>query len=361
MTSTELYPNWTIATTPSTPPEISRRVSAALLAMKPIQHDLHWSVATDFTKVDNLFLNLRVGPYEYLREFNLARFMKEYWGYFALVGLLALGLILHTIRVNALVIKRTAQLSESLKREKTLAKEARMIRSRLNQIETAGLITQLGAMIAHELKQPLATASNYCFSLRRRAENNELSVPILQISLEKINKQLQKASGVIDRVRSYAKGERRRTLNDLSILTKKTITDVQKSFPDQAVLKLQVDEGDFITEVDEVEFQVVLLNLINNAQDAVSSVKDPHITVSLGTRDDSIRLSVTDNGPRLSDKDWEKLENNTQKTTKQNGLGFGLRIVRSITEDAGGKLLFSRGEEDGLTATVIYPVVRNGK
>ena len=184
--STDLYPNWTLSTTPNTPPEISRVVSAALLDMPPIAHNLHWSVATDFTKVDKLFLDLKVGPYEYLRKFDLTRFIREYRHYFIFAALLFFGLLLHVVRVNALVIKRTSQLTYSLKREKELAKEANVIRQRLNKIQTSGVVGQMGTMIAHELKQPLATASNYCFTLRRRMERNDLPPALLDTSLEKL-------------------------------------------------------------------------------------------------------------------------------------------------------------------------------
>ena len=114
--STRLYPNWTLSTTPNTPPEISRKVTAAVLEIKPLQNNLHWSVATDFTPIDDLFKRLEIGPYEYLRHFSFKRFMEAYWQYFVCAAIFIIGLILHGIRSEYLVNKRTHALTESLRR-----------------------------------------------------------------------------------------------------------------------------------------------------------------------------------------------------------------------------------------------------
>ena len=52
--------------------------------MKPIPGNLHWGMATDFTPVDTLFKELKIGPYEYLRHWTLRRFLSEYWPFLTL-------------------------------------------------------------------------------------------------------------------------------------------------------------------------------------------------------------------------------------------------------------------------------------
>lgn len=353
--STDLYPNWTLSTTPNTPPEISRVVSAALLDMPPIAHNLHWSVATDFTKVDKLFLDLKVGPYEYLRKFDLTRFIREYRHYFIFAALLFFGLLLHVVRVNALVIKRTSQLTYSLKREKELAKEANVIRQRLNKIQTSGVVGQMGTMIAHELKQPLATASNYCFTLRRRMERNDLPPALLDTSLEKINKQMQKATQIIDKVRSYAKGDRFREEINIVSVASAVVVDLKKSSPEAGCISFSFASEPHCAKCDEIELQIILLNILNNALEAVHNQASPKIFLEISAKDKDIVLSVSDNGPRISEEMWKTLENHSQKSSKEDGLGFGLLIVQSLAEDLGGKLIFKRNVPNGLTVTVLIP------
>ena len=136
--STRLYPNWTLSTTPNTPPEISRKVTAAVLEIKPLQNNLHWSVATDFTPIDDLFKRLEIGPYEYLRHFSFKRFMEAYWQYFVCAAIFIIGLILHGIRSEYLVNKRTHALTESLRRERKLRAESALVKGRLDKNSKGG-------------------------------------------------------------------------------------------------------------------------------------------------------------------------------------------------------------------------------
>ena len=74
--STALYPNWTVTITPHATPDVARLAASTLLSMKPIPGNLHWGMATDFTPVDTLFKELKIGPYEYLRHWTLRRFLS---------------------------------------------------------------------------------------------------------------------------------------------------------------------------------------------------------------------------------------------------------------------------------------------
>ena len=111
---------------------------------------------------------------------------------------------MHGKRSEYLVNKRTHALSESLKRERKLRAESALVKSRLDKIQRVGLVGQMCSMIAHELKQPLGAAAAYCFALRRRMESGEVSADMLEKGIERIDGQIQRASEVVNQVRSYA-------------------------------------------------------------------------------------------------------------------------------------------------------------
>lgn len=69
--STRLYPNWSFGSNPSVPPAVLSAVAAGLIAQKPVGIGLYWSVASDYTAVDNLLKSLRLGSYQ--------RFSKEWF------------------------------------------------------------------------------------------------------------------------------------------------------------------------------------------------------------------------------------------------------------------------------------------
>lgn len=356
--STDLYPNWTLSTTPNTPPEISRKVTAAVLSMKPQIDGLHWSVATDFTPIDNLFRELEIGPFEYLRHFSIKRFFETYWQYF-LFGLILLSvLIYHSLRSDYLVKKRTKALSESLHRERKLRSQGATVKRRLDKLQKIGLVGQMCSMIAHELKQPLGAASAYCFALRRRMENGEASQDLVEKTVERVDAQIQRASQVVEQVRSYAKGQKKRQKVDFCEVANKTIQDLKTSLPDQNLTFFNSEKKIFV-ESNPIELQIILINLVKNAAEAISGKIDGKVTVSLDSYENLARLSISDNGNVLSDSEWNQINEFTASTAKAGGLGFGLSIVSSLVSDMGGRIRFERIKLGGLKVIVELPEVKN--
>lgn len=110
---------------------------------------------------------------------------------------------------------------------------------------------------------------------------------------------------------------------------------------------------------DKTELELAVQNLLKNALHAVSSEKNPSVSVSVHKEKSSggsprIAISVSDNGPRLSDEAFEKLSS-VLSSSKIDGLGLGLSIVRLIVENHGGQLAFFRGPENGLKAVIFLP------
>lgn len=355
--STRLYPNWTLSTTPNTPPEISRRVTAAVLEIKPLQNNLHWSVATDFTPIDDLFKKLEIGPYEYLRHFSFKRFIEAYWQYFVFALIFLIGLILHGIRSEYLVNKRTHALSESLKRERMLRAESALVKGRLDKIQKVGLVGQMCSMIAHELKQPLGAAAAYCFALRRRLENGEVSAEVVGKGIERVDKQIQRASEVVNQVRSYAKGQRQRQVLDVGKTAEKILRDIRASSPDVEV-EFREEQNGLLVEANPIELEIILINLVKNAIEVVKDKTDGRVIVNLSSEGDSVCIRVEDNGEKLTDADWKQISQLAMATTKHSGLGFGLSIVAGLAEDLGGRITFERLSAGGLSVYVRLPLAK---
>lgn len=352
--STALYPNWTISTTPSTSPETSRRIAAALLAMPPIENGLHWSLATDFRPIDRLFLDLKIGPYEYLRKFSLTRFISENSLFFTVFFTLLFGLILHAVTVTGLVKKRTRALEESMERERALEEEARLAQERVTSIQKVGIVGQMSSIIAHELRQPLSSISMHCYGLLRRYENGTDTRDVTVESVEKIAEQTKRASAIVDRVRAYAKGSRERSLISLHDAVTAGLENTRKSRRRSGVAIDFVDRCAAMVriEANPLEIELIVVNLLKNAVDAVSGLPDARVTLTLEPVGRQIRLTVTDNGLPMSDENWHAIQSEAVRTTKDAGTGLGLSIVRSITEDLGGRTEFVRQEKGGLSVSV---------
>lgn len=118
--STDMYPGWTFAVTPHTPPILTRHVATALLSLDPksTPSGFEVSFATDYARVNDLLKTLRIGPYAYLREWTLRGFLKVSWPFLMLAAALAFAWILHWLRLETLVRQRTAELEKAWDRER---------------------------------------------------------------------------------------------------------------------------------------------------------------------------------------------------------------------------------------------------
>ena len=356
--STDLYPNWTVSTLPSTAPEVSRRIAAALLSMRPIENGLHWSIGTDFRSIDKLFLDLKIGPYEYLRTFSLWRFVREHSGVFIAIFTLIFALVLHSITVSALVRRRTAELEESMQRERELEAETQAAQERMAAMQKAGIVGQMSSIIAHELRQPLQSISMYCYGLLQRFESHADSKATTIDYLGRIGDQTKRASEIVDQVRSYAKGDRRRSVQRLNDLVENAVREVRKSTRRTGVdIAASLTEKPLMIEANALEIELIVINLVKNAVEAVAGRERPRVSLTLSSTESQALIRVEDNGPALSDQALQAIVRMSARSAKEKGLGLGLSIIRSIVEDMNGRLEFTRSAGGGLAVSAHLPII----
>jgi len=104
------------------------------------------------------------------------------------------------------------------------------------------------------------------------------------------------------------------------------------------------------------DLELIVINLLSNAVDAASKSENPLVLAEVSREADKVKFTVTDNGPALTDDAFAALGGSVLKTTKKNGLGLGLMIVKTISENYVGRLAFRRGTPSGTAAEVTLPV-----
>ena len=226
--STDMYPGWTIASVPHTPPVITKHVAMLLLNLKPdmTPGGFTVSIATEFDRVNDLFRSLKTGPFAYLSHWTLERIWDEArGGVLLLLGFLA-AWILHFARLEKLVRRRTADLSAALEREKAAREQVRETGARLDSLQRAGIVGQLSSMFAHELCQPLSAVRCYLRGMRTLMRRGAPDPVLAERCLSGMSAELDKAGAIIDRVRSYAREGARRDLPvDLPALLSECLAD----------------------------------------------------------------------------------------------------------------------------------------
>ncbi len=363
-TSTELYPDWVFAATTEAKPEQSRQACAALFSLSD-EMGGYWSVASDFTRIDELFRELRIGHYRYLRQWTFERVWMQYrWVVLGLSALLFLG-FWHTVFVTFEVRRKTKSLRAVMAEREKAQNEVIQTQNRLQSLERASLVGMLSNMVAHELKQPLGAIANFADGIRTFAErgssegSDKETFEMIGGAASEIIGQTRRAGAVIDRVRGYAKTGvgRNNARVELKQVVEQTVRDFRLLAKNPPEIFVQVPVNAFVS-ADAVELSLVILNLFKNAADAMRGVVEPCIEVGLEDHKSVWRLTIADNGPTVDVSAFQDLFS-PKLSTKSTGLGMGLAISARIMEACGGRLSIERNDPIGLKAVLTLPKYLN--
>ena len=349
--STDLYPDITAGILPWTPNELTRDFLTALLESGHAD-GYEWVATSDLRSVSNLYQELHLGRWAVLDDTSLSGLWKRYGRYAVLALLLVLLLIANEYRLKRLVEHRTAALTKTLREKELLARKEEAARERLASLERMGAISQLCAMIAHELKQPMGAVLNFLAVLRMRCGESIKDDPVAQRAMEGAQNEARRMAEIVDRVRGYAKRQRRTPEPvDLARTIDEALSHLKPG--PKTTVRREVAPNVFVAG-DPLELELLVLNLIKNAVQALDAAEGGTVTVTLARTDEfGAVLRVTDDGPTLSDEIFAKLLK-VSESVKEGGLGLGLAIVRNIVDEHGATLTIERLPERGLAVTVRF-------
>lgn len=339
--STPLYPNWPIAVTRQTDPVLAKQVARALLAMTEADDGLNWTVPADYQPVHDLYRELRIGPYAYLRDITPEGLARRFWPW--LLGMLALLLawIVHTVRVEHLVQRRTAELRESLNAREQAESRMRESQEQMEHLSRLSVLGELSGNLAHELNQPLTTIGNYARSVLRRQDSGRLTPEAISEACSEIVSEAERAGGIVQRIRHFVKKRAAvRDPVDLPAIAEEArhLIVGMLAHPPEVRIDNRLSAHCAVL-ADAPQIQQVLLNLIKNAIDAGRNLPPERQSISIVVEaaENRVHLHVIDRGSGL---DAAQLAHLFEPffTTKPDGLGLGLPICKTIIEAHGGRL-----------------------
>lgn len=249
--------------------------------------------------------------------------------------------------------------------ERRLSEEALgKLRSELAHVSRVATLGALTASIAHEVNQPLAgIITNASTCMRMLAAEP----PNLEGARETVRRTIRdghRAADVITRLRAlFGKKDAAIESVDLNEATREVIALSQGELrEDRVILLAELSEDIPPVMGDRVQLQQVILNLLRNAADAMSGVKDrPRKLVIRTGRDegDGVRLSVEDAGLGFDTQEANRIFD-AFYTTKDDGMGIGLSVSRSIIESHLGRLWATPNDGSGVTFTFSIPCTSEG-
>ena len=219
---------------------------------------------------------------------------------------------------------------------------------------------ELAASIAHEINQPLAAVVTNGSACMRWLTRSQPDLEEAKGAVQRIIRDGKRASDIIARIRALLK----RTAANRFPLDIHEVIQETMGLAENEVRRRRVSlQSDFAANLpwvlgDRVQLQQVILNLIMNGIEAMSSVGDGLRELLIKTQtDDSqqVLISVTDSGIGLDPKRAEHLFE-AFFTTKTEGMGMGLSISRSIVEAHGGRLWATSNAGSGATFQFTVPI-----
>lgn len=340
-TSSRLYPDWPIAALRHTPAELSRQVAIALLRMPRTAEGYSWTIPSDYQVVGELFQELRIGPYAYLRLWTVEGVLRRYWGWMLLILALLVTWAVHTVRVEYLVSQRTRALRDAQEEQRRMAEEALLHQTTLDHTARLAILGEMASAIAHELNQPLAAIGNFARGMARRITAGRLEPEPLLDGTHEIVTQSERAASIIRNIRAFSqKRASEQKSVDLKAVVGETITLFTATHPQARVLWRPAATPQVPTVVaDPVQIQQVMLNLLKNALDAQQTAgrADEPIEVQFRADAGACAITVRDGGGGLAPEQFAHLFEPFY-TTKTDGLGLGLSLSKGIIESLGGTL-----------------------
>lgn len=352
--STELYPGWVFAATKNTSEALRKETTKILFSLPAVQGN-EWSVPRNFADLDNLYKNLKVGHYEYLRNWDWKEFIRNYWSFILIVFVVMIAVFLHNLILKQQVERRTERLRQTMK-EKLAEHQAAVNANRhLHDMEKINLVGMLSSMIAHELRQPLTVIRNYSEGLRDIVHSPDYDAKVLEEALKVVDEQSIRASSIIEHMRGLIKGKESKVQEVNLNSSVPSILETYKELGGKYEIKFVTSAAAPITvQIDPTQFEIVLLNLLNNASEAITQQETkPVITVGVSCKNGEAAVSVTNEGFLEHRESFNNLFA-VKNSTKANGLGLGLAIAARVIERWGGQLSIHQHHKE-VIACILLP------
>ncbi len=228
--------------------------------------------------------------------------------------------------------------------EEQAARQAERAQS-VSRLITMG---EMASSVAHELNQPLTAINNYCSGMVSRIQSGQLTEEALLTALQKTAHQAQRAGQIIQRIRAFVKkSEPNRTLADVHSMVNEAV-----ELADIELRRHNVRLTHYVAArlppvmVDTILIEQVLVNLMKNGAEAIQHANRPPSGRSVELRvvpkhiedREVVEFSVQDTGKGLAPEVLERLFE-AFFSTKEEGMGMGLNLCRSIVESHQGRML----------------------
>ena len=233
------------------------------------------------------------------------------------------------------------------------------------QIIQSGKMAAIGELatgMAHELRQPVTAINNFLttiFDHLETGQSGKLEGRLADFKT-RFKRNIERLSNIIDHLRTFGRQE---AVNFQATDLRPFLEDIFKTFLDaqlaerDVVVRWEIPDDLPPVEIDGPRIEQVVLNLLNNAKDALEEIEHPVIIIRGQCMKERVLLTVCDNGPGIPEEHLDKVLN-PFFTTKAvgKGTGLGLSVSHGIVEGHNGTLHIKNNPDGGACFTIDLPI-----
>lgn len=231
--------------------------------------------------------------------------------------------------------------------------ETRNLQAELSRNERLSALGKMVSTLAHQVRTPLSSAMLYANHLCR----DDISLPQRDEFSHKLVNRLHYMERQVSDMLLFVKG-------DVPITDKVSVNQLQKTLAESIEMPIKAYKAnchwECLVEDDDCSLQCnldaisgALLNLVNNS---LQACKEPaEITIRFERKDHQLLISILDNGTGI-EKAVEPQLNTMFFTTKEQGTGIGLSVVRIVTQSHGGEFSLTNRAQGGVCACLTLPL-----
>ena len=213
---------------------------------------------------------------------------------------------------------------------------------------------EIARRLAHEIKNPLTPIQLSAERIQLKFKNklDKEDSEILERSTNTIVNQVNALKIMVNEFAEYARPPK---IQKDSVQIDKLIDEVVALYEIEKIITIKKDRKIPTIYADQNKLRQVIINLLENSQDALKEIKNKKIMISIKNKSGEIELTVEDNGVGIPDIIIGRIFE-PYVTSKKTGTGLGLAIVHKIIEEHEGKITIDRIKNSGTRVTINFKI-----